>query len=70
MAKLARLFESGMIGSLEVKNRITMAPMNSLFADPLGFATERMIDYYVARAKGGVGLIDTQASYILREEHS
>lgn len=54
------LFEPTRIGSIEVKNRYAMGPMG-----PLGFATseggfnERSIEYYVARARGGIGLIIT-----------
>ena len=56
------LFEPGQIGSLKIKNRIVMAPMFAVgMTSPspnLGFS-QRGIDYYSARAKGGVGLITT-----------
>lgn len=55
-----RLFEPGKIGRLSIKNRIVMAPMGiGALAEPDGRVSQRAIDYYVARAKGGVGLIIT-----------
>ena len=54
---LAKLFEPGRIGTLEVKNRIVMAPMGTFSTDAEGHPTSRTIDYFVERAKGGVGLI-------------
>jgi 2-enoate reductase len=55
-----KLFEPGKIGKLSVKNRIIMAPMGiGALAEPDGRLSQRAIDYYVARAKGGVGLIIT-----------
>jgi 2-enoate reductase len=57
-----KLFESGKIGGLTIKNRIVMAPMFCMgLTSPspqLGYS-QRGIDYYVARARGGTGLIVT-----------
>ena len=53
-----QLFEATNIASMELKNRIVMAPMITNFAGSNGEATEQQIEYYVERAKGGVGLID------------
>jgi 2,4-dienoyl-CoA reductase-like NADH-dependent reductase (Old Yellow Enzyme family)/thioredoxin reductase len=56
MSRFRKLFEPGRIGTLEVRNRIAMAPMGTqMYAD--GFVTDQLKDYYEARAKGGVGLI-------------
>ena len=54
-----KLFESVRIGSINVKNRIAMAPMNDFhqFYDSEGILTQRCIDHFVERAKGEVGLI-------------
>lgn len=57
MDSLRKLFSPVRIGAMEVKNRIVMPPMGSCFATADGEVTERMINYYEARAKGGVGLI-------------
>ncbi len=59
-----KLFEPGQIGKMEVKNRICMAPMGTRYATDAGFVTGRQIDYYAERAKGGVGLIILEATYI------
>ena len=59
MSGLARLFEPGRIGPLELKNRIVMAPMGTGSADRR-FITDRMVDYYAERAKGGVSLVTTE----------
>lgn len=56
-----KLFESGKIGNLTIKNRIVMDALNIQMATPVDEAalTQRAIDFYVARARGGVGLIKT-----------
>lgn len=60
MYKIEKLFEPGRIGKLLIKNRIAMAPMGIIgLIEPDGMISQRVIDYYVARAKGGVGLIIT-----------
>jgi 2,4-dienoyl-CoA reductase-like NADH-dependent reductase (Old Yellow Enzyme family) len=45
------------VGPVELKNRIALSPMNETLSDENGCATEEMICYYAARAKGGCGLI-------------
>jgi 2-enoate reductase len=58
--KMQNLFRPGKIGKLEIKNRIVMAPMGTTGLVELdGRYSQRGIDYFVARAKGGVGLIET-----------
>jgi 2-enoate reductase len=56
-----KLFEPGMIGKLWVKNRIVMDALNVQLGLPGDEAAlgQSAIDFYVARAKGGVGLIKT-----------
>ncbi len=52
------LFEPVSIAGLELKNRLAMAPMNTVFSENnLGYMNEQILAYYAARAKGGVGLI-------------
>ena len=51
------LLQTGRIGSLELKNRIIMAPMGSNYAEVDGFCGERIQAYYEARAKGGAALL-------------
>jgi 2,4-dienoyl-CoA reductase-like NADH-dependent reductase (Old Yellow Enzyme family) len=45
------------IGPVEVKNRIVMPPMTTRTADDEGFITDESIAYYMARVRGGTGLI-------------
>lgn len=55
-----RLFEPVRIGKVWMKNRIAMAPMGIVgLTTPEGHPTQRAIDYYIERAKGGLGLIIT-----------
>jgi 2,4-dienoyl-CoA reductase-like NADH-dependent reductase (Old Yellow Enzyme family)/thioredoxin reductase len=56
-ASLARLFSPGRIGSLQLKNRLVMAPMATDYAGEEGRVSQKLIDYHTARARGGVGLI-------------
>lgn len=60
-----KLFEPGYIGTLRIKNRIVMAAMGlGSMAEPDGRWGNRVIDFYVARAKGGVGLITTGVVFV------
>ena len=55
-----KLFEPGRIGTLEIRNRLVMAPMAiGGMVEPDGRFSEQAIAYYRERAKGGVGLIIT-----------
>ncbi len=65
--EFAKLFEPGKIGTLELKNRIIMAPLGTFSTDAEGFPTYRSVDFYVERAKGGVGLIITGGCSVLPE---
>lgn len=58
MKELKMLFAPIKIGTMELKNRIVMAPMGMNYAELDGSISEREINYYAARAKGGVGLIN------------
>ena len=52
-----KLFERSRIGNLHLKNRLVMPAINIGLALPFeeGGLSQRGIDFYVARAKGGVG---------------
>ena len=56
-AEFAELFQPIKINSMQLRNRIVMPPMYTQFANATGEMTQRMIEYHVERAKGGVGLI-------------
>ncbi|MEM4581837.1 MAG: FAD-dependent oxidoreductase, partial [Candidatus Korarchaeum sp.] len=63
-----KLLEPVKVGTKNLKNRIVMAPMCTRLASADGSVTQKMIDYYVARAKGGVGTIIVEYSYIDNRE--
>lgn len=52
------------IGSLTVKNRIVMEAMGNALAELDGSVSEADISFYAARAKGGVGLIMSEATSV------
>ena len=58
------LFKPLKIGGIEIKNRIAMAPTHVNAADPGGLIGDRIIYFYAARARGGVGLVVTGAAMI------
>ena len=51
------LFAPGKINQLEIRNRIVMLAMHTSYASKDNKATERDIEFYRARAKGGAGII-------------
>lgn len=55
--KYEKLFTSAKIGNLTIKNRIVMSPMHEGLGGTGGDVSNRAIEYYAARAKGGVGII-------------
>jgi len=57
MGLLSKLFSPIRIGTMELKNRIVMAPMHTNFANEDGSLTQKELDFFETRAKGGVGLI-------------
>ncbi len=66
---LKHLFESVRIGKVEIKNRIALAPMGlgSIVVNRDGSLGPRGVDYYIERARGGVGLIITHACKVENE---
>jgi dimethylglycine catabolism A len=60
MSRMNILLTPARIGNVEIKNRIVMPPMTTRLSDPEGFVTEPVIDYYMARVRGGVGLITVE----------
>ena len=53
----ASLLQPGRIGTMDLKNRIVMAPMGENYGGTDGICGERAQTYYEERAKGGTGLI-------------
>lgn len=61
---MTKLFESVGIGDMELRNRLVMPPMGTNFAAEDGSVTQRLIDYYRERARGGVGLVIVEGAYV------
>lgn len=55
-----RMFSALSIGSVRLANRFAMAPMTTSYANAAGEVTPALVDYLVARARGGFGLIVTE----------
>ncbi len=60
------LFDPIVIKELKLKNRLVMAPMATNMATDEGEVTDRHLNHYTTRAKGGVGLIILEHNYVLR----
>lgn len=56
MTHFPRLFSPISLGSLEVANRVFMAPMGTDYADERHRVTDQLVAYHAARARGGFGL--------------
>jgi 2,4-dienoyl-CoA reductase-like NADH-dependent reductase (Old Yellow Enzyme family)/thioredoxin reductase len=61
-ARFKKIFEPTNIGQMRLKNRIVMPPMGTNYAEAGGAVSQRMLDYYEARARGGAGLIIVEGS--------
>ncbi len=61
------LLSPGRIGGVTIRNRIVMPPMTTRLADDEGHVTDDMIAYYMARVRGGVGLITVEMASPTRE---
>ncbi|MCO5072203.1 MAG: NAD(P)/FAD-dependent oxidoreductase [Rhizobiaceae bacterium] len=67
MQNYPNLFKEIKIGQLPLPNRICFAASSSELADSHGFASETMAEYYATRARGEVGLIVVEATYVEME---
>jgi 2,4-dienoyl-CoA reductase (NADPH2) len=56
------LLEPGRIGTMTLRNRLVMSPMETMYGTPDGLPSQRTRDYFAARAQGGVGLITVGAT--------
>ena len=61
---LATVLSPGHLGSLWLRNRVIMSPMVTNFAEEDGQVNESIIRHYAERARGGVGLVIVEASYV------
>ena len=61
------LFQPLKIGPVEIKNRIALAPLNTMFSlRTQGQMNEEVLAFYAARARGGVGLVISEACLATR----
>ncbi|MTI59948.1 MAG: NADH:flavin oxidoreductase [Firmicutes bacterium] len=58
------LFSKGKIGKMEAKNRIVLTPMGNYLANTDGSVSKKDIAFYAARARGGVGIVFTEATCV------
>jgi 2,4-dienoyl-CoA reductase-like NADH-dependent reductase (Old Yellow Enzyme family) len=58
---LQQLFTPGKIGGVSIPNRIVCTSMVTNYCDDDGRATDRFVDYFEAKARGGYGLIMSEA---------
>ena len=66
--EIKKLMQPYRLKNMDLRNRIVMAPMLSRLCDPNGVVSQKLIDYYAARAEGGVGLIISEYCYIDDQE--
>ena len=52
------------IKALKLRNRIVMPPMGTQMSTEEGAVTDRQVEHYVLRARGGVGLIIVEHAYV------
>ena len=52
------------IGKMTMKNRMVMSPMETKLGNPDGTVSDETVAYYERRARGGVGLIIVEATYV------
>jgi len=62
------LFKPMNLGPLVLPNRIVMPPMTTRYANPDGTVSERIRQYYKARASGGAGLIIVEMACVTRDQ--
>jgi 2,4-dienoyl-CoA reductase (NADPH2) len=62
--KYKNLLSAGSIGTLKIRNRIMLSAMGSMYAEKDGSCSERLWDYYEARAKGGAGMLILETSAV------
>jgi len=67
MVQFPALFSPGTIGALKTKNRIVMPPMVRNYADENGFVTPKYIAHIDRIARGGVGVMILEASFIRQD---
>lgn len=62
---MPNLFDPLVVNGIKLKNRIVLPPMQMNKATSEGGVTDEIIEHYVARARGGVGLIIIEHTYVM-----
>lgn len=62
--KYPHLYSYGKIGKLALKNRIVMSPMGTFSENHDGSVSANQLEYFRARARGGVGMVITEVQYV------
>lgn len=70
MGAVATMSSPIQIGNMRLKNRFVMTPMNTNYSDSNGCLTPQMEEYYVRRAKGGVGLFELEAVSVVPDSRN
>lgn len=52
------------INGMTLKNRMIMSPVTTLYPDENFGVSQKMIDYFAERAKGGAAMVTTEACYL------
>ncbi|HWJ08690.1 MAG TPA: FAD-dependent oxidoreductase [Nocardioides sp.] len=58
------LLAPGRIGAMELRNRIVMSPMETMYGTPEGHPSDRTVAHFARRAEGGAGLVTVGATGI------
>ena len=64
LSRFPHLLTPGKLAGLTLKNKMILPPMVTNYANLDGTVSQRFTDYYVARAKGGFGLIVIEAAAV------
>jgi len=64
LSRFVKLLEATEIGAVELRNRIVMPAMVTNYANADGSVSDRLVNYYAERAKGGVGLQIVEATAV------
>ncbi|MFC1919227.1 FAD-dependent oxidoreductase [Chloroflexota bacterium] len=64
------LFQPMDLGPVTTSNRIVMPPMTTRFANSDGSVSDRISEYYKARARGGAGLIIVEMACVTQDERA
>ena len=59
-----KLFEHAKIKNMSLRNRMVMSPMGTFSENHDGFPSSNQVEYYRARARGGVGMVLVEAQYV------